>query len=253
MAERTTDAGIGIKTTGTTSYAFQRLMIPPNATVNDTQAAVMFQEGAGNGLPGNRFWVAGFNPATDTFNIFNVNAQAAALQRLTINNDGAVGVGVAPNNLYRLYVGGDIAATGKILAKYQDIAEWVPAEDGLEAGTVVTLDTNERNRVVASRAPYDTTIAGVISPQPGIVLGEGGAGKATVATTGRVRVRVDATANPIRIGDLLTTSGTRGMAMKSDPINVNGRSFHQPGTIIGKALEPLSSGRGNVLVLLTLQ
>jgi hypothetical protein len=31
------------------------------------------------------------------------------------------------------------------------------------------------------------------------------------------------------------------------------RSFHQPGTIIGKALEPLASGKGEILVLLSLQ
>jgi hypothetical protein len=41
--------------------------------------------------------------------------------------------------------------------------------------------------------------------------------------------------------------------MKSTPIEVQGRAFHQPGTIIGKALEPLPSGEGDILVLLSLQ
>jgi len=42
------------------------------------------------------------------------------------------------------------------------------------------------------------------------------------------------------------------MAMKSRPIDVGGRKFHQPGTILGKALEPLSEGVGEILVLLCL-
>ena len=43
------------------------------------------------------------------------------------------------------------------------------------------------------------------------------------------------------------------MAMYSEPMRINGRSFHQPGTVIGKALQPLMSGEGEILVLLSLQ
>ena len=41
--------------------------------------------------------------------------------------------------------------------------------------------------------------------------------------------------------------------MRSEPIEFNGRKIHQPGTIIGKALQPLASGEGEILVLLSLQ
>jgi hypothetical protein len=41
--------------------------------------------------------------------------------------------------------------------------------------------------------------------------------------------------------------------MRSEPMDINGRHFHQPGTIIGKALQPLQSGVGEILVLLSLQ
>jgi len=68
-----------------------------------------------------------------------------------------------------------------------------------------------------------------------------------------VRVRVDATKHVIQVGDLLVTSDVAGMAMRSEPIELSGRSFHQPGTIIGKALEPLDHGQGEILVLLSLQ
>ena len=41
--------------------------------------------------------------------------------------------------------------------------------------------------------------------------------------------------------------------MRSEPLMLSGRTFHQPGTILGKALEPLSEGQGEILVLLSLQ
>jgi hypothetical protein len=157
------------------------------------------------------------------------------------------------DGLGNVTVAGDITASGAINAKYQDVAEYVPSSQKLQAGTVVILDPERTNQVIASRESYDTRVAGVISDSPGLILGEGGEGKVKVATTGRVKVKVDATRGPIKIGDLLVTSDEEGVAMKSEPINFNGRLIHSPGTIIGKALEPLKSGKGEILVLLSLQ
>jgi len=41
--------------------------------------------------------------------------------------------------------------------------------------------------------------------------------------------------------------------MKSEPITIGKRKMHAPGTLIGKALEPLAKGTGEILVLLSLQ
>jgi hypothetical protein len=140
-----------------------------------------------------------------------------------------------------------------IKAHYQDVAEWVPSTTDLTPGTVVILNRDRDNEVMASATAYDTTVAGVVSAQPGISLGIEGEGKEQVATTGRVMVRVDARAKAIRVGDLLVTSNTPGTAMRSEPMDVNGRPFHQPGTIIGKALQALDGGVGEILVLLSMQ
>jgi hypothetical protein len=148
---------------------------------------------------------------------------------------------------------GNVTASGSITARYQDVAEWVPSSGQLPAGTVVVLDSTKSNQVTSSSVSYDTRVAGVVSEQPGIALGEKSEGKVLVATTGRVRVRVDATRGPIHIGDLLVTSDVSGMAMKSEPIMIGGRQIHAPGTLIGKALEPLEEGKGEILVLLSLQ
>ena len=93
----------------------------------------------------------------------------------------------------------------------------------------------------------------MISAQPGITLGEKSNSKVLVATTGRVKVKVDASKGPIHIGDLLVTSDVPGVAMKSEPVEFAGRKMHMPGTLIGKALEPLEKGSGEILVLLSLQ
>jgi hypothetical protein len=57
----------------------------------------------------------------------------------------------------------------------------------------------------------------------------------------------------VKIGDLLVTSDSPGMAMKSEPLDLGGVKIHRPGTLIGKALEPLGNGEGEILVLLSLQ
>jgi hypothetical protein len=174
-------------------------------------------------------------------------------------SNGNVGIGTdTPGSGYKLDVTGNLNASGtisggNIIAKYQDVAEWVPSSEQLPAGTVVVLDSTKSNQVISSSQAYDTRVAGVISEQPGIALGERGSNKVLVATTGRVRVKVDASRTPIQIGDLLVASDTPGMAMKSEPVNIGGVQLHRPGTLIGKALEPLAKGQSEILVLLSLQ
>jgi hypothetical protein len=128
-----------------------------------------------------------------------------------------------------------------------------PSEGDLPAGTVVVLNRLKSNAVAPSAKAYDTAVAGVVSDAPGVLLGVAGANKTKVATTGRVKVRVDARTHPVAIGDLLVTSDEPGTAMLSEPLDINGRKFHQPGTLIGKALQPLAEGAGEILVLLSLQ
>jgi hypothetical protein len=119
-------------------------------------------------------------------------------------------------------------------------------------GTVVVLNRDKNNEVRPSSTSYDTAVAGVVSTQPGIILGEGSATKEMIATTGRVKVHVTAANGAIHVGDLLTTSDLSGVAMKSLPLDLGGTKIHRPGTLIGKALEPLASGEGDILVLLSM-
>jgi hypothetical protein len=181
-----------------------------------------------------------------------LSSGANAWNNLVLQEGGGnVGIGT-PTPAAKLDVNGNVNVSGNIAAKYQDVAEWVPATETMEPGTVVVLNPEKSNEVMPATRAYDTTVAGVVSTNPGLILGERAESKAQIATSGRVRVKASA-GQPIHIGDLLVTSGKTGMAMKSEPIEIGGRAFHQPGTIIGKALEPLGSGEGEILVLLSLQ
>lgn len=171
---------------------------------------------------------------------------------VTIMGTGRMGLGTGTPE-EQLHVVGNVKVTGNIAAKYQDVAEWVEAASPLEPGTVVVIRKAVMDGVESSRRAYDSSVAGVVSAQPGVVLGEPGPGKVLVAQSGRVRVKVDAGTSGIEPGDLLVTSAVTGYAMKSVPIAVAGTTFHRPGTLLGKALQPLSRGRGEILVLLTLQ
>ena len=178
--------------------------------------------------------------------------------RIHVDPSGNVGIGSAtPANkldvVGNVHFTGSATVDGNIAAKYQDVAEWVESSQELPAGTVVILDASKSNHVIASTQSYDSRVAGVISLKPGLTLGEEGEGRVLVATTGRVKVKVDATNGPVQIGDLLVTSDHEGFAMKSLPIEIGGARMHRPGTLIGKALEPLQSGTGEILVLLSLQ
>jgi hypothetical protein len=59
---------------------------------------------------------------------------------------------------------------------------------------------------------------------------------------------VDATEIAVQPGDLLTTSGTKGFAMKATDY------IRAQGAILGKAMEELEKGKkGQIMVLVTLQ
>jgi hypothetical protein len=68
-----------------------------------------------------------------------------------------------------------------------------------------------------------------------------------MAMVGRVPTKVSTENGSIRVGDLLVSSSTVGYAMKGTD------RARMLGAVIGKALAPLDSGTGVILVLVTLQ
>ena len=142
---------------------------------------------------------------------------------------------------------------GDILLRNGDCAEdfEVESPNTVQAGSVLRIADNGRLHVADQ--PYDRRVAGIISgagdTRPGIVLARDPQrrDRVPVALAGRVNCWVDASYGSVATGDLLTTSATPGHAMRAgDPL----RAF---GSVIGKALKPLSTGTGLVPVLVSLQ
>jgi hypothetical protein len=137
-----------------------------------------------------------------------------------------------------------------------DLAEpfkFTEGDNEVPQGAVVVIDGRNPGHLKLSDQSYDTHVAGVVSGangiNPGIQMQQQGLleGGKNVALTGRVYVQADTSNGPIQPGDLLTTSGVPGHAMK---VTDHARAA---GAILGKAMTALDEGHGMVLVLVTLQ
>jgi hypothetical protein len=143
--------------------------------------------------------------------------------------------------------------TGDIVLQNADCAEDFDLADVElpEPGAIMVID--DQGKLRQSCQPYDRTVVGVLSGageyRPGIVLDRRPSDNPRAALTmvGKVYCKVDASYNPIGVGDLLTTSATPGHAMKAaDPQ----QAF---GAVIGKALRAHHEGPGLIPILAALQ
>jgi len=128
-----------------------------------------------------------------------------------------------------------------------DLAEWVQVTGPAEVGDVLELDSSLVQAYRLSQTPCSNLVAGVVSSQPGIVLGgtESIDGKVLLALSGIVPVKVTNEGGSIHPGDLLVSSSTPGYAMRWAGDGAC------PCSLVGKALEPMLDERGVISVLLT--
>ena len=152
-----------------------------------------------------------------------------------------------------VFIDGDYYGAGGVWAGSADFAEMVdPGEEELIPGDVLVVGPD--GHMIRSTEPYQTSVVGVFSTEPGFVGGyrtdEDGnplePEQIPLAILGIVPVRASAEGGPIAPGDLLVTSATPGHAMRAD-------TDPSVGTVVGKALEPLEDGTGIILMLVMLQ
>jgi len=128
-----------------------------------------------------------------------------------------------------------------------DFAEMLPAQGSPEPGDVLAIGPD--GYLTQSSEAYQTTIIGVYSFRPSFLGNAQFAdeeGYVPLAMLGIVPVKVSAENGAIQPGDLLVASSTPGHAMKA--------SENPPqGSVIGKALEPLTEGTGFIRMIVTLQ
>jgi hypothetical protein len=198
---------------------------------------------------------------TDSFELrgdFTVDSASRSLQvrviegrKASARRDGALhlnsrgGAEVVVGNAAAakgLAVFGTVRSDTLVARSVGGVAQLFHATGNLSAGDVVRVnDTGDR--VARIRKKGDPRVMGVITDNPGVLLGgEPRTGFVVVSVTGVVDCRVEATDRPIQAGDLLVGSGLAGHACAVESPERN--------AVLGKALAPLAKGKGVIAVLL---
>ncbi|MDF2730538.1 MAG: hypothetical protein K0T01_2325 [Acidimicrobiia bacterium] len=181
--------------------------------------------------------------------VLRFDSQFAVLDIGGLGNEGDIRVRNAADATTIHLDGG----SGDITLSNGDAAEDFDVSSLEEAtpGTVMVLE--EDGRLHPCSSEYDSRVVGVVagagSFRPAVILDrQAGAEtpRAAISILGKVAVRADATYIPIRAGDLLTTSATRGRAMAAE------REQVATGAVLGKALSKLDEGVGMVDMLISL-
>ncbi|EKD32840.1 MAG: hypothetical protein ACD_76C00135G0001 [uncultured bacterium] len=147
---------------------------------------------------------------------------------------------------------------------HSDVAEVYGSNELLQEGDVVVIDVTENGKVRKSSSAYESGMISAVSTAPGSLFGSADQEELTaagvdiyapgifggfhflpntypIALAGRVPVKVNTENGAIQVGDLITSSQTAGVAMKST----------KPGAVIGKALEPWAGpGQGMIEVFI---
>ncbi len=186
-----------------------------------------------------------------TFNGANFTTNTNAYL-LSLRSGGSSVFSVAGN--------GDIHTVGSVYANSVvigtpgtpgDLAERVDIapDDNVEAGDVMVVDEKRLDTYRRSTAAYAQAVAGVISTNPTIVVGNGKTDyNAVLAMVGRVPVKVSSENGAIKRGDLLVAATTTGHAMRYDASKDNGDSMVG---VVGIALESFTdSGTGKIMALI---
>jgi hypothetical protein len=239
----------------------------------------------------NKVYVGGNNTG------LNVDAQSTGQQTgiyikagsVTAGQTSTAVAGVAARNTTGSYYSGRFYASGSYGTYYGlwadvrsgqsiDIAEYIyDSNKNTEAADVIVADPHNKESVIKSSIPYQSSVVGVVSTKPHLVMGseliideETGATKpdvyvAKLALCGRVPVKVTDENGPVKPGDLLTTSSVPGHAMKWSLLDVGtatdfedlkrilSENERRRNAIIGKALESHDSGTGQIVVLIAVK
>ena len=124
----------------------------------------------------------------------------------------------------------------------------MPVSEAVEPGDVVVMDPANEKHVVRCVLQADPLVVGIAvgrGEECKKTASEEASSQVPVATSGLVSCKVDAGFGPIRRGDLLVASPNPGHAMRA--------MDSTPGTVLGKALEPLEKGTGTIRVLVMLR
>ena len=182
--------------------------------------------------------------------VMHMDGQNAALYVGANGNEGDIIVRDNAGNESIHLNGG----TGDIILRNADAAEDFTLAGGVDAPPGSVMILTDEATITPCTSAYDPRVVGVIAGagnyRPGIIMDrrdKPDEPRKPISIMGKVSCRVDARLGAIRVGDMLTTSPTPGLAMKAtDPM----KAF---GCVIGKSLSSLDEGTGMVDMLITMR
>jgi hypothetical protein len=226
--------------TGNTISASGLAVMYPNGLITgasvSTGSAVMYSNGTiqASLFSGSGASLSSLPGANVTGTVANATYATSAGSASTATS--ATSAGFATNSGYATSAGtaGFASCAGALVGSGCDVAEFYAADEDYEVGTVLEFGGDYD---VTLSSNYDShKVAGVISTEPGVTLGEyvefDSDNKALLALIGRVPTKV---IGPVEKGDLMV-SAPDGYAIANN--------MARAGTIIGKSLENFYGDRG---------
>jgi hypothetical protein len=191
-------------------------------TCNST-TGTNFKVGSNLGVLGNS------SPFAIAFSL--VNAPATTTAAYTVCSEASTGAGTV----------------SRIDMQFQevttsDLAEVYPTnETDLMHGDILTSDPELMNGVKKATKANDSSLMGVITTKPAEIIGgadiPSGSHTAVIGLAGRVPVKVTSLNGMPKVGDPITSSNISGIGAKQN----------QPGTIVGRVIEPTNTWDGKYL------
>jgi hypothetical protein len=254
----TTGSGAAIGVFGLSSNPVGQGVNGTNSATSGTGIGVAAESASDNGVAVSAHAISTTGFPQAFYGDTNSPGGVVALLRSQAGSDiitGQSGVGFAAVDVFRVDVTGKGYFDGGTQTGGADFAESVAiarGSDRHEPGDLLIVDTAAKRQLKLATEPYSTLVAGIYSTKPGVLatthkMGESATNEIPLAIVGIVPCKVSTENGAIQPGDLLVTSSTPGHAMKGTD-----RS-KMLGAVVGKALEPLTEGKGVIQVLVTLQ
>ncbi|MBP9694839.1 MAG: hypothetical protein KBD73_00285 [Candidatus Magasanikbacteria bacterium] len=188
------------------------------------------------------------------FDATNTPASASTNYLFSVRNRGT--------KMFSISTNGDVRATGAYFGSSAtvgtpgapgDLAERVDivANEEVLPGDVMTINQSSTDTYEKTSSAYQSGVAGVISTNPTIVVGDGRTEHtAVMAMIGRVPLNISGENGPIQRGDILVSASIPGYAMKYDPATAPQNVMIG---VVGEALDEFtgsSNSTGTIMALI---
>ncbi|MCB0135812.1 MAG: hypothetical protein KDD75_11960, partial [Caldilineaceae bacterium] len=206
--------------------------------------------------------------STNGYGVYGLGSNGIGVGGATLATNHNYGF-YTTDNLYSLNIhllGAEMQVVqngGETLLESGDVVAFSGMGAPLEAGGQPVI------QVASVDAANSTAVAGVVYSRynvaalaataealPAAITPEGAAAPGDfllVVVRGPVQVKASALAGALAAGDLVSSAGITGFAAKSAEVTASGVPSTLPGTVLGKALEPLADGEARIYIYVTLQ